>query len=311
LNFKKTQKTRKILRKDSPESDARSTGLSFALIVCAVAVFILNQLSGVEGAKPPDQVLAPAMNISKIPEFEIYPKEDIRPKQFLPRPKISSPKAAIIIDDIGYDTDIADKLIKLDRSLTFSILPNAPMKQKIAENAAEKGIQIMLHLPMEPIEYPAANPGAGALFSSMSPDKMLAQLEHDLSVVPFVRGVNNHMGSKLTATSSPMYHLMSALKKRQMFFIDSVTTGDSRCLSAAQITQIPFAQRDVFLDNVQDAEAIRTQIRRLIHAAKEHGEAIGIGHPHSLTYQVLKEELPNLKKEIRLVPASELVHIVG
>ncbi|NJL59878.1 MAG: divergent polysaccharide deacetylase family protein [Desulfobacteraceae bacterium] len=82
-------------------------------------------------------------------------------------------------------------------------------------------------------------------------------------------------------------------------------------MSAARNTQIPFAQRDIFLDHVQEAEAIRTQIRRLIHAAKTHGEAIGIGHPHSLTYQVLKEELPNLKKEIRLVPASELVHIVG
>lgn len=297
------------MKKDKP--DTRNAGLSFALVICAVTVLILNQLSGVEGAKPPDQILVPALNVSKIPEFEIYPKEDIRPKRITPRPGITLPKAAIIIDDIGYDAEIADKLANLDKSLTFSVLPNAPLKQKIAASAAAKGIQIMLHLPMEPVEYPEANPGYGALFSSMSPKQMLAQLERDLDAVPYVRGVNNHMGSRLTATSSPMYHLMSALKKKQMFFIDSFTTGDSRCLSAARNTQISFAQRDIFLDHVQEAEAIRTQIRRLIHAAKTHGEAIGIGHPHSLTYQVLKEELPNLKKEIRLVPASELVHIVG
>ncbi len=310
MNLRKTRKLNSYrLRKDKP--DTRNAGLSFALMVCAAAVLILNQLSGVEGAKPPDQVFVPALTISKIPEFEIYPKEDIRPKRITPRHGITLPKIAIIIDDIGYDAEISEKLANLDKCLTFSILPNAPLKHKIATNAAAKGIQIMLHLPMEPVEYPAANPGHGALFASMSPKQMLAQLEQHLDAVPYVRGVNNHMGSRLTATSSPMYHLMSALRKRQMFFVDSYTTGDSRCLSAARIAQIPFAQRDIFLDHVQDAEAIRTQIRRLIHAAKIHGEAIGIGHPHSVTYQVLKEELPNLKKEIRLVPASELVHIVG
>ncbi len=310
MNLKNKQKTRKLLKKDSlwQKTETRNAGLSFALVVCAVTVFILNQLSGVEGAKPPEQIPAPAL---KIPEFEIYPKEDIEPKRIMPRPRISLPKAAIIIDDMGYDSGIAEKLANMDKSLTFSILPNSPSKDKVAKIASAKGIEIMLHLPMEPSEYPAVNPGPGALFSSMSPTQMLAQLERDLDTVRYVKGVNNHMGSKLTATSSPMYHLMSVLRKRQMFFIDSFTTGDSRCLSAARLIRIPFAQRDVFLDHVQDAETIRKQIRRLIHLAKEHGEAIGIGHPHSVTYQVLKEELPNLKKEIRLVPASELVHIIG
>ncbi|NJL59877.1 MAG: divergent polysaccharide deacetylase family protein [Desulfobacteraceae bacterium] len=205
------------MKKDKP--DTRNAGLSFALIICAAAVLILNQLSGVEGAKPPDQVFAPALSVPKVPEFEIYPKEDIRPKRITPRPGISLPKAAIIIDDIGYDAEIAEKLANLDKSLTFSVLPNAPLKRKIAESAAAKGIQVMLHLPMEPMEYPAANPGPGALFSSMSPKQMLAQLERDLDAVPYVRGVNNHMGSRLTATSSPMYHLMSVLKKRQMFLL--------------------------------------------------------------------------------------------
>lgn len=297
-------------RKDNPEPER--TGLSFTLIISAMLVFILHHLPGVEGAKPPDSVLfPPPVTFHKIPEFEIYPKEEIKPSRGVPHQEILLPKVAIIIDDIGYDSAIAEKFLNLDSGITLSILPNASAREKIAARAVEKGVEIMLHLPMEPMEYPAANPGPGALFSSMSPKQLLAQLDHNLDMVPFIRGVNNHMGSKLTARSTQMYQLMSVLKKRGLFFVDSYTTGDSRCLSAARMQQIPFAQRDIFLDHVQEPEIIRGQIRKLIRTAKEHGEAIGIGHPHAVTYSVLKEELPRLKKETTLVPASKLVHIIG
>lgn len=297
-------------RKDNPEPE--HTGLSFTLIISAMLVFILHHLPGVEGAKPPDSILFPVpLTFHKIPEFEIYPKEEIKPSRAVPHQPILLPKVAIIIDDIGYDSAMAEKFLSLDSGITLSILPGGPARDKIAGRAKEKGVEVMLHLPMEPMEYPAANPGPGALFSSMSPKQLLAQLDRDLDAVPSVRGVNNHMGSKLTASSTQMYQLMSSLKKRGLFFVDSYTTGESRCLSIARMKQIPFAQRDVFLDHVQESEIIREQIRKLIRTAKEHGEAVGIGHPHSITYSVLKEELPRLKKETTLVPASKLVHIIG
>ena len=71
------------------------------------------------------------------------------------------PSVALIIDDLGYDKKIAQKFAQLDVTLTFSILPHSPFQQKIAKLARSKGLEIMIHMPMEPVEYPKVNPGPG------------------------------------------------------------------------------------------------------------------------------------------------------
>jgi hypothetical protein len=119
------------------------------------------------------------------------------------------------------------------------------------------------------------------------------------------------MGSKMTAESSQMYQIFSILKKRGLYFVDSRTTAETLCKPSARLFQIPFAQRDVFLDHLVEVEFIRKQLKELVRIAQRNGYAVGIGHPHSLTYQVLREMLPDLQKKIRLVPASEIVHPVG
>lgn len=119
------------------------------------------------------------------------------------------------------------------------------------------------------------------------------------------------MGSKMTTISTQMYQIFTILKKRDLFFIDSRTTSKSICKPSARLLQIPFAQRDVFLDNFQVHDAIRRQINHLANIAAANGEAIGIGHPHTATYEVLRKELPALKKRVNFVPASALVHIKG
>ena len=108
----------------------------------------------------------------------------------------------------------------------------------------------MLHLPMEPSEYPMVNPGPGALLSSMSADELIAQLKKDLQSVSSIKGVNNHMGSKMTQHSAQMYQIFSILKKEGLYFIDSRTTSKTLCKPSARLLQVPFAERDVFLDHI-------------------------------------------------------------
>ena len=168
----------------------------------------------------------------------------------------------------------------------------------------------MLHLPMEPDEFPKVDPGPGALLTSMSPDVLIDQLNKNIDAVPYVKGVNNHMGSKMTRVSTQLYQIFSVLKKRNLFFIDSLTTADSLCKPSARLFRVPFAQRDVFLDHIQKPEFIRNQINLLLKIAESHGEAIGIAHPYEITFDVLYEIIPELQKKAVLVPASEVVHIM-
>ncbi len=260
--------------------------------------------------------------LKKKPTFEIYPKEKPAPRQPLakkdiptaipkPAPGKALPSVALIIDDLGYDKKIAQKFAQLNVTLTFSILPHSPFQHKIARLARSKGLEIMIHMPMEPVEYPQVNPGPGTLLTSMSPDELIEQLDQNLNTLPDVKGVNNHMGSRMTSESSQMYQFFSVLKKRGLFFIDSRTTAESLGEPSARLFQVPFAQRDVFIDHHLKADFIRKQIKELIRIAKKNGEAVGIMHPHSTTLKILQEMIPDFKGQIRLVPASMVVHPVG
>ena len=228
-----------------------------------------------------------------------------------PPPIKKQPRVAIIIDDMGYDRALAEKFIGLNAAFTLAILPHSPHQQTIARIAHAQGAEIMLHLPMEPSEYPEINPGPGALLTSMNPDELLKALDENLQAVPHVKGVNNHMGSKMTTHSEQIYQVFSVLKRRGLYFVDSRTTEASICQPSARLLQLPFAQRDVFLDHVQDPAFIRKQVRELVRVARQKGEALGIGHPHTTTYNTLKEVLPELRQQVELVPASRLVRIIG
>jgi polysaccharide deacetylase 2 family uncharacterized protein YibQ len=320
--------TRKITRKKKSRKKSRKNKLfkspllkTFVGVACLLMVVVLAGVLAhflITPEKPlrprvaPDKSgPAPRKPIAKIPTFEIYPKKEIPPekKPLKPPPEQKHlPLVAIIIDDLGYDKKIAEKLSELNVKLTFSILPHSPFQDSIARLSKDKGIETMLHLPMEPIEYPNVDPGPGTLLTSMTPDQLIRQLKKNLKAVPHVKGVNNHMGSKMTADSGQMYQIFSILKKRDLYFVDSRTSPQTLCKPSARLFQIPFAQRDVFLDHLQDAGFIRKQINELIRIARRNGYAVGIGHPHLITYKILREILPDLQKEVQLVPASEIVH---
>jgi polysaccharide deacetylase 2 family uncharacterized protein YibQ len=214
---------------------------------------------------------------------------------------------AIIIDDIGYDRKMAEGFLELDVPLTFSVLPQGTFNHSIINQALKKDVEIMLHLPMEPGNYPSVNPGPGALLSTMNPDELLAQLNANLDRVPNVKGVNNHMGSKLTASSEQMRQIFTILKKRGLFFVDSRTSADTLCRPSAELLRLSFAERDVFIDHEQTPEFVKKQLKLLIKRANRQGYAIGIAHPHPVTLEVLKEMLPDLKKAVFFTHASKVV----
>jgi uncharacterized protein len=246
--------------------------------------------------------------------FEIFPPpEKTEPQEPPPpeKPKKVLPRVALIIDDVGHNKRMAEGFLKLDAVLTLAIFPHSPHRKTIARMAADNGTEIMLHLPMEPMGYPKYDPGPGVLLSSMGTKELLAQLHANLESVPGIKGVNNHMGSKLTTDAKKMDKILTVLKKRNLFFIDSRTTKDTIARSSAEHLKIPFAQRNVFLDHNTEPAMIRKEIERLVRIATAKGVAVGIGHPYKATLKVLRQQLPQLKKKVRLVPASAVVGIVG
>jgi polysaccharide deacetylase 2 family uncharacterized protein YibQ len=172
-----------------------------------------------------------------------------------------------------------------------------------------RGKEVVLHLPMQPIEA-AVDPGPGALELDQTRDEFAAVFAADLAAVPFARAVSNHMGSLLTRHPGHMLWLMEELRAHgSLFFVDSYTTAASVGLQVARENGVPALRRDVFLDSDPTAGAIQAQWQRLLAQARAHGFAIGIGHPYEATLTLLERELPGLGNTsgLELVPLATLL----
>jgi len=218
-----------------------------------------------------------------------------------------SPKVAFIIDDLGYETKVAKKIMELEFPIALSILPFLQYSEFIAEEARKNNQEIMLHLPMEPSNS-SANPGPGAIKSYMSEEEIRQAVRDCILNFPYIIGVNNHMGSKITEDREIMEIVLEEIKGYNLFFIDSITTKNSIAYEVAQEMEIKSAVRSVFLDNENDMEYIKGQMLEVQETALREGEAIAIGHSRINTYYVLKRMIPELiRAGIEIVPVSELV----
>ncbi|MFK5986872.1 MAG: divergent polysaccharide deacetylase family protein [Pseudomonadota bacterium] len=215
---------------------------------------------------------------------------------------------ALIIDDLGYHPKNDLRAILLNAKITYAFLPHTPHAKRLATMAHQQGNEVILHLPMESEQAKAQEPDV--LTREMDKEVFTQILEKSLLEIPYISGLNNHMGSALTQSQQHMDWLMSALQTKQLFFIDSRTTSRTVAEKLAQQYQIPNSRRDVFLDHVRSKEAIKEQYQRLIKLAKKNGSAIAIGHPFSITLKFLEEKLPELEKNnIKLVSVKELIKI--
>jgi len=222
-------------------------------------------------------------------------------------PFVPAARVAILFDDAGGSLEQLEPILALGRSVTVTVLPGLRYSREVAARAQEGGLEVLLHLPMEPEERGLAL-GPGGITTGMSDVQIAQVVATDLSQVPGAIGLNNHMGSKATADERVMRAVLQEVKSHGLIFVDSVTAPQSVGMRLAMEMQIRTASRSVFLDNQNKADAIRAQIQRLIILALERKDVVAIGHATRLTPRVLKEMLVEFDRhDIELVPVSALV----
>lgn len=200
---------------------------------------------------------------------------------------LNTPRVAIIMDDLGASQDKATQVATLDIPVTMSIIPTLKYAQGTMHVAAKHAREIMIHIPMEPLNYPHHDPGEMALMSSMSDAKIKNTIADFLHMLPYATGCNNHMGSAFTQHPHQMSVALELIAEHGLFFIDSLTSPASVGAQEAAKMHIPTATRDVFLDNDRDVAKIMVQLNRLIQIAQKNGSAIGICHPYPETIRAL------------------------
>ena len=276
-----------------------------AACIAAVVLFLERMERGTPSGK-----VSPLSVTRQSPRKEA-PGKALTPKT--PAQEVAEPAAptagqqgrpiAVIIDDIGFDLRIVEELAGIPAPIAFAVLPHTPHAVEAARFLHAAGKEILLHLPMEPRSYPEESPGAGALMVGMDEQQIRKQVRENLTAVPYVSGVNNHMGSRFMEDEARLTVVMEELKKRGLYFIDSRTSTDSRGREAANRTGVRFAARDLFIDHVP---GYATAMENLTGPSRRGGEngkpVLMIGHPHPETVRALRDALPRWQAEgVRLV----------
>jgi polysaccharide deacetylase 2 family uncharacterized protein YibQ len=272
------------------------------LIVVLIAgiIYVLLQ-------KEPSVIIEPKKETKqKEPRKAVTPKKE-KVKPLSPKP-VPIRQVAIIIDDIGNDLKPVIELLKINADLTFAILPLCTHTREAAEMFHRAHRETLLHLPMEPVSYPLEKPGQGALFTDMNDEELVFQLEKDIADVPYITGVNNHMGSKLMMDEKKLTLVFNKLKKNKLFFVDSRTSADTKAFVTAEKVGLPIAARKIFLDNSREYNEI---YNNLINIAKKDGDVspvILIGHPYPETIRAISDAMKVLReKGVSIVPVSQII----
>jgi len=214
-------------------------------------------------------------------------------------------KLAILIDDFGYRLQDETQVLQMPLGVSVAIFPHAPYSQLMMEKAHQQGRQILIHLPMAPLSKQPLE--KDTLTPAMSFQQVQRIVDQAIQAIPYAVGINNHMGSAMTSSLGGMQNVMQAMNAHSLFFLDSMTIGNSQTTTAAQGTHVKVIKRNVFLDDVQNDAAITEQFQRAVALARRQGYAIAIGHPHQPTIHVLQRELGNLPADIELVRPGDLL----
>ncbi len=254
-----------------------------------------------EGEQPTQPKPEPEPEVKKEPEPKPEPVA-------VPAPKTGpKPKIVIVIDDLGIDKPRTARTIKLPGPLTLSFLTYASGLDKQTRAARDAGHELWMHIPMEP-GSPDVDPGPNVLLTGIPKPELQASIEWNLEQFSGYVGINNHMGSRFTADLPGLRTVMEELKRRDLLFLDSVTSGKSLAGKAARETGVPFARRNVFLDHQDDKVGIERRLAEVERLARRNGIAVAIGHPRERTLTVLATWLKGLEaKGFRLVPLSAAV----
>ncbi|HGA2317923.1 TPA: divergent polysaccharide deacetylase family protein [Pseudomonas putida] len=209
---------------------------------------------------------------------------------------------SIIIDDLGQSPERDSRTLALPGPVTLAIMPDTPHATDFARQAHKAGKTVILHMPMDPATGPYAwHPGIPI-------EELARRLDAALAKVPYAAGINNHMGSRMTAQREPMAWLMGELQRRHLFFVDSRTSAATVAAAEAQAQGLAHVSRDVFLDDVRTTEAITGQLQQGIALARKQGSAVLIGHPYPQTLEVLARELPRLKDQgVTLIRLQQMI----
>jgi len=270
-------------------------GLVLAMVLAALLVLVVLVPQPERTTQPPRMRLPPSQIMTHPPASVTAPETASKIMKAVPPPlPLSKPTAnhglALILDDVGYNIRALRRILALSVPVAISVLPDSPHGVQSARLAHQAGQVVMLHLPMQP-EDPSLKMSDAFLLENMSKDELRNTFLRDLVQVPYVEGINNHMGSKLTQLESPMHEVMMQCREKGLFFVDSRTSSHSIAARVAANAGLKWASRQIFLDHIMTPEAMTAAWNHARACVQKGHRCIIIAHPRAESVAFLESHL--------------------
>lgn len=294
------------------------------VLLCLVTLLIWKIMSSQDESVEAIQGKVNQRRVAPVVQVPFQPIDEREPRRFavkkpqnvtpppvelkvLATPQVTS-GVALIIDDMGYDVHALKRLLALSIPLAISILPNTPRAVEVANITHQAGHLVMLHVPMEPMgEHYRNRMDASFLKVGMDKASVRATLLGDLAKIPYIQGMNNHMGSRLTSMIEPMTWVMQICREKSLFFVDSKTSSKSLAATVAKQYGLAWGARTIFLDDSVKPAAMKKAWQSLERCVRRQQRCIVIAHPHKQTLAFLEKKLEILQRW-PVYPLDSLLH---
>ena len=272
--------------------------------------------AGTPGARPaaatprtvgPPLPAAPIAGLSAPGPGGVLPvigKDGKTPFQAYARPfkDTGKPRIALVVGGLGLNAAATRTAIeRLPPEVTLSFVPYAEGLQGWVDLARADGHEVMLEIPMEPLDYPNNDPGPYTLMASARGEETVKRLEWLLARATGYFAVTNYLGGRFLGAEAGMGAFLGALKGRGLGFLDDGS-------APMRINPgLPRASADTVVDEQLSAEAIDRQLLALEAAALQRGQSLGAGFAYPVTIDaVLRWSQGLAGRGYQLSPASAI-----
>ncbi len=218
------------------------------------------------------------------------------------------PRIAIVLTGLGINARTAQTAVQgLPGQVTLAFVPYADRLRALTARARAAGHEVLLAVPMEPMDFPQVDPGPQALLLSLTVGNNQKRLEWALSRASGYVGITNFLGSRFTKSRKQTRALMRNLKARGLMFLDSYSAPASTASDVATRVGVPWVNNEIYLDEQTSAAAIDGMLEKVERIARETGHAVAIGNGYPVTIERVAKWASKLEQRgLVLAPVSAL-----
>jgi polysaccharide deacetylase 2 family uncharacterized protein YibQ len=174
-------------------------------------------------------------------------------------------------------------LDKLPADITLAFAPYGSSLQWWVGKARESGHEVLLQIPLEPMDYPTVNPGEHTLLVSGVAENR-DDLDWALGRMTSYAGVMNHMGSHFLSDERALVPFLGEIGARGLFYLDDGSVPDSLAAKVGTALAVPVVTADRVVDRDRTPDAMARELVALEAIARGRGVAVGVvsGFPASV-----------------------------